>query len=181
MGCCCSAASWKEEEVQDYKFSYIDVNEFVLSNCYYRLKYCFLFLLVMKDILIYMADIFTVVQYLAFGAFDSNPGLDDLRARWSWIVEALKWAYLGSIFISLVLLLFEIRKGRKITQSGYISTAFTNTIAYRQYAIASFAHFSLFERIEMYKKPIDRVAFFVFFSLKGKSFLIICHCRSHCL
>jgi hypothetical protein len=132
----------------------------------------------MKDILVYMADLYTVVQYLALNGFDTNPGLDSIRqSKYSFVVETLKWLYLGSIFMSLILLLFESLKARRITKSGYISNAYTNTISYRHYAIASFSYFSFFERIEMYKKPIDRVAFFVFFALKGRFLLSCLHLR----
>jgi hypothetical protein len=166
--CCCSTASWKEEQVEDFKFSYIDIDQFRLKSFYYRFKYCLLFIIVMKGILVYMADIYTVVHYLALDGFTANPGLDSLNSKWSILVHVMKWVYLGSIFISLLILLLEIKKSRKITRSGYISCAFTNTMSYRQYAISSYSYYSFFQRIEMYIRPIDRMAFFVFFSLKGK-------------
>jgi hypothetical protein len=125
-----------------------------------------------------MADIFTVYQYISSKTFEMTPGMESLKAKPA-LMEALKWVYLGSIFLSLVFFLLELRKGHRIVRSSYISTAFTNTISYRQYAIQSFAHYSFFQRIEMYKRPIDRVAFYCFFALKGMPFVTLCYCPTH--
>jgi hypothetical protein len=168
MGCCSSSSTWKQEQIQDYQFVHIDVQEFVLKSAFYRFKYVLLYCTIMKDTLVYMADVYTVYQYNTSKTFERTPGLEKLKAT-PHMIEVLKWLYLGSIFFSLLLLMLETRKAFRIIQSSYISTAFTNNISYRQYAIQSFAHYSFFQRIEMCKRPIDKVAFYCYFSLKGKS------------
>jgi hypothetical protein len=173
---------WKDEEVHDYKFSYIDVDEFRIQEFYPRLKYALVYVSILRGILIYMADIFTVIQYLVFNSFDNNPGVLKLKhqygrdaARW---MDTLKWVYLGSIFFSLFLLLLEARRCRQIIKSNFISYAFTSSMAYQCYAITSYSHYCFFLHIEDFKTRIDNLAYFVYFNLRGT--MSFCFCSLPC-
>jgi hypothetical protein len=64
-------------------------------------------------------------------------------------------------------LAFEWYKAQKIIRSRDISYAFTSLIAYRYYAIRSYAHYCLFSQIQSSRKTLDVLAFWVFFKFKG--------------
>jgi hypothetical protein len=78
-----------------------------------------------------------------------------------------------SILSSFVLLAFEWRKANKIIKSRDISYAFTSLIAYRYYAIRSYAHYCLFAQIQNSRKTVDVLAFWVFFKFKGWKRLVL--------
>lgn len=187
MSCCTSQEpDWKKEKVNEYKFDFVNVEDFVQDSVGMRLKYAFLFLLTLKSILVYMADIGAIVTLGVSGAFEQltkNNEADaqklcinnsfffcsgssflnflDFKARLSIIV--------ASIVISYILLAFEWRKALKIIKSDDISFSFTNTIAYRYYIVRSFPHFCFFEEILNSRRTKDILAFYVYFSFKGTS------------
>jgi hypothetical protein len=79
-----------------------------------------------------------------------------------------KWIFLGAILVSFLLLFWDIRKSRAIIASRDISWAFTSVIASRYYSIKDYKYYCLFWKINSSRKFVDSVAFFVFFTLKGK-------------
>jgi hypothetical protein len=68
-----------------------------------------------------------------------------------------------------------MKKAVAIIQSRDISYAFTTMIAYRYYAIKSYAHFCLFSKIHSSKKQIDDIAFFCFFTFRGTFDRVLSH------
>ena len=81
--------------------------------------------------------------------------------------EIYKWVFAACIVLSFILLAWDMKKAAAIIQSRDISYAFTSMIAYRYYAIKSYAHFCLFSKIHNSKKQIDEIAFFCFFTFRG--------------
>ena len=81
--------------------------------------------------------------------------------------EIYKWIFAACIILSFILLAWDVKKAVAIINSRDISYAFTSMIAYRYYAIKSYAHFCLFEQIHNSKKQIDKIAFFCFFTFRG--------------
>jgi len=75
---------------------------------------------------------------------------------------------LFSILVTYLLSYLELKKAQKIIKSKNISFAFTNIVAYRYYCIKSYAYYCFFQLIQDHKKRSDAVAFFVFFTFKGK-------------
>ncbi|CAG8561080.1 2150_t:CDS:2 [Dentiscutata heterogama] len=165
---CCSAPKWKEEiknnKVTDHKFDFVDLDEFkytsITGKLTGRITYSFVFLVVLKSVLIYVADIWTAGLLLFFDRWGSA-----IQPKIPFYVS--KWIYIGSIIASFLLLAWDIRKAKRIYDSRDISYAFTNIVAYRAYTLKSYAHFCFFSKINNSQKLIDKIAFFVFFSFKG--------------
>ncbi|CAG8496168.1 8795_t:CDS:2 [Paraglomus occultum] len=157
---CFSAAKWKREKVQDHKFDFVDVNEFKERSFIRRIKYSFVFMVVLKSVLVYIADLWTAGILLIFNDWSSavKPKVP---------IYISKWIFLGCIFMSFALLAWDMKKARSIIQSKDISYAFTSTIAYRYYTLRSYAHYCFFCQINNSKKLRDEIAFFVFFAFKG--------------
>ncbi|RIB30492.1 hypothetical protein C2G38_1948577 [Gigaspora rosea] len=165
---CCSAPKWKEEiksnKVTDHKFDFVDLDEFKYTSASGKItgkiNYSFVFLVILKSVLIYIADIWTAGLLLIFDRWGSA-----IQPKIPFYVS--KWIYIGCIFASFLLLAWDIRKAKKIYDSRDISYAFTNIIAYRAYTLKSYAHFCFFSKINNSRKMVDKIAFFVFFAFKG--------------
>lgn len=158
---------WKREKVQDHKFDFVDVQEFEKKGFDNKIKYSYVFLIVLKSVLVYLADL-----YNAGGLI-----LSDLGDKWGGINPKIpfsisRWVFLGSVVVSFILLFIEVRKAKKIIASGDISYAFTSTVATRYYTLTSYAHWCFFQEIINQQRTQDRIAFFVFFSFKGKSIFL---------
>ncbi|RHZ83515.1 hypothetical protein Glove_91g38 [Diversispora epigaea] len=157
---CFSTAKWQREEVQDHKFDFVDVNEFHESGILRRLKYSILFIVVIKSILVYVADMWTAGILVIFDRWNSA-----VQPKIPFAVS--KWIFVGCIIVSFLLLAWDIKKARHIIKTRDISYAFTSTIAYRFYTLRSYKHYNFFCQINNSKKKADEIAFFVFFTFKG--------------
>ncbi|KAK4512291.1 uncharacterized protein ATC70_002988 [Mucor velutinosus] len=166
---CCGGSKgpkWKREVVKDHKFDYIDINEFYDPSCPARTSYMFMYILMIKGFLVYVADLWTAVSLLVIGNSSIN-------ADASIPPDVAKWIFLGAIMISFVLLFWDIRKSRGIVESRDISLAFFSVIANRWYSVKDYKYFCLFGKINRSRKQIDSIAFFVFFTLKGWKKLLL--------
>lgn len=190
MSSCCETAKWKREEIADHKFDFVDVDDFVETSCLRQFSYSFVFLLALKAILVYFADLGVLALLLASNslqtALDPNAQgsagsyslygnlspatttvtpLTQFRQTISSQVSTILIAV--SVLLSFILLIMEWRKAQIIIKSRDISYAFTSTISYRYYAIRSYAHYCFFSQIQNSRRTTDILAFFVFFRFKG--------------
>ncbi|KAI9136834.1 hypothetical protein BKA69DRAFT_1161727, partial [Paraphysoderma sedebokerense] len=179
MGCLCSTAKWKREIVPDHKFDYIDVNEFHQRDCLVKLSYSKIFILVFKAVLVYIADLMTAIIIGAWNQWSTvSPEKAAAQIKlpisfWNLLANYLRWIYVGSIAVSFLLLAHDIKKAIRIIKSRDISFAFTSVIAYRYYTLRSYSHYCFFRQINNHRKFSDRVALFVFFTLKGWKRLLL--------
>ena len=74
---------------------------------------------------------------------------------------------IASLIASFVLLMFEWKKANRIIKSRDISYAFTSDVAYSYYTIRSYPHYCFFSQIQNSRKPVDVLAFWVFFKFRG--------------
>ncbi|KAH8830743.1 hypothetical protein DL96DRAFT_1707542 [Flagelloscypha sp. PMI_526] len=158
---CCSGPKWKREAVPDHKFDFVDTREFTDNGFFMRLKYLWLYLLVLKSFLVYVADIFSAVTMMTTKGWSN-----EIFRRCETTVGCIsvpfnlgKWVFLGSIIFGFLL-------SKKIIASRDISYAFTNVIANNYYSLRSYDHFCFFDHISSSTKTSDDFAFFVFFTFK---------------
>jgi hypothetical protein len=180
------AMSWKREQIPDHKFDFVDENDFLDNSCGRQISYMGVFLYTLKDILVYMADLASVtllmiinwenivqfrtdkfkVSTIEIGNVNQelteNPVIKTIGG-----VPVLFLLIMSSLVASFVILAFEWKKATDIIRSRDISYAFTSVIAYRFYAIRSYAHYCLFAQIQNSRKTMDVVAFWVFFRFKS--------------
>ncbi|PLW12749.1 hypothetical protein PCANC_17701 [Puccinia coronata f. sp. avenae] len=171
---CCSGAQWKREEVPDHKWDFVDVREFHNSGFMSYFQYCFLYVLVIKSVLVYASDVYTMILLLASNHWagsilESSGGSSALNVPF----KIGKWIFFGCIIFSFLLLAWEAKKSRAIIRSRDISYAFTNVMANNYYSIKSYDHFCFFSQINNSKKKKDDFAFFVFFTFKGWKRLLL--------
>ncbi|KAL0070865.1 Potassium transporter [Marasmius tenuissimus] len=176
---CCSGPKWKREIVPDHKFDFVDTTEFTDNGFFMRLKYLFLYLIVLKSFLVYMSDIFTAITMISSDGWSNeifekcskqNEGDSDCVAI---PFEVGKWLFVGCIIFSFLLLGYESWKARRIIASRDISYAFTNVLANNYYSLRSYNHFCFFDHISNSTKTSDDFAFFVFFVFKSWKRLLL--------
>ncbi|KAI8344844.1 hypothetical protein BC941DRAFT_409801 [Chlamydoabsidia padenii] len=157
---------WKNEVVRDHSFDYVDLDEFYDPSCTSRVGYLFIYVLVIKSFLVYVADFWSAISLLVLG--QGNTTIDSAIPT-----EVSKWIFLGAILISFVLLIWDVYKSKRIIATHDIAYAFTSTIANRYLSMKDYRHYCLFQLINKTRKRIDGYAFFVFFTLKGWKRLLL--------
>jgi hypothetical protein len=164
----CSGPKWKREIVPDHKFDFVDTREFTDNGFMMRLKYLWLYIIVLKSFMVYVSDIFTAITKLTTTSWTTE--ILDQCAQNGCVnipVTTSKWLFVGCIIFSFLLLAYETRKSRKIIASRDISYAFTNVMAQHYYSLRSYDHFCFFDHISNSTKVSDDFAFFVFFTFKS--------------
>ncbi|KIY73641.1 hypothetical protein CYLTODRAFT_416671 [Cylindrobasidium torrendii FP15055 ss-10] len=165
---CFSGPKWKREIVPDHKFDFVDTREFVDNGCFMRLKYFWLYLIVLKSFAVYIVDIYTATTMLSSTTWSNEifNNCEDLGCI-TIPFQTGKWLFVGCIIFSFLLLGYESYKAKKIVASRDISYAFTNIQANNYYSIRSYPHFCFFDHISNSTKTSDDFAFFVFFTFKS--------------
>ncbi|KAG0216393.1 hypothetical protein BGX28_002863 [Mortierella sp. GBA30] len=169
-------AHWKREKVQDHKFDFINVEDFVDNSCWRQFRYLLVFAVIIRGILVYCSDIFTAVNLLTnenSNAFITSQGLDLGVDGLKLPFNAYKYLFTACIVFGFILLALEIRRARGIILSRDISYAFTSQIASRYYTVRSYPHYCFFAKINNSKKTVDDVAFFCFFTFRNWKRLIL--------
>ncbi|KAF5388354.1 hypothetical protein D9615_000324 [Tricholomella constricta] len=165
----CGGSKWKREVVADHKFDFVDTREFTDNGFGMRMKYLWLYIIVLKSFLVYILDIFSAVTMLSTEAW-SNEIFNQCSGVDGCIFIPFKtgrWLFVGCIIFSFLLLAYEARKAKKIIASRDISYAFTNVMANHYYSLRSYDHFCFFDHISNSTKTSDDFAFFVFFTFKS--------------
>lgn len=133
-------------------------------------RYAFVYIFLIKSVLVYLSDIYTAVAMLANNYWAGNILSESDTSNTIKVPFTIgKWIFTGCIIFSFLLLAWESRKARMIIRSRDISYAFTNVMANNYYSLKSYDHFCFFSQINNSKKKKDEFAFFVFFTFKGKS------------
>ncbi|KAF5393959.1 hypothetical protein D9757_000130 [Collybiopsis confluens] len=164
----CSGPKWKREIVPDHKFDFVDTREFTDNGFLMRMKYLWLYIIVLKSFLVYVSDIFTAITMLTTTSW-SNEIFNNCQKLGCVSIpfNTGKWLFVGCIIFSFLLLAYETRKSKKIIASRDISYAFTNVMAQHYYSLRSYDHFCFFDHISNSTKLSDDFAFFVFFTFKS--------------
>lgn len=173
----CQQTKWKREVVPDHKFDFIDTREFTDNSFGMRMKYMWLYIIVLKGFLVYVSDIFTAITMLSTESWSNsifNSCPPDAHNGCVPIPFSIgKWLFFGCIIFSFLLLAYEAYKAKKIIASRDISYAFTNVMANNYYSLRSYDHFCFFSHISDSTKRMDDFAFFVFFTFKSWKRLLL--------
>jgi len=168
--CCNNGGSWKREVVPDHKFDFIDTREFHSKSFGIRMRYLWLYILVVKSFLVYVSDIYTAVIMLTSKDWSNTIFISCKKGDGDCSIIPFKygkWLFVGCIIISFLLLAYEAHKAKKIIASRDISYAFSNVMANNYYSLRSYDHFCFFCHINNSTKKKDDFAFFVFFTFKS--------------
>ncbi|EGO01830.1 hypothetical protein SERLA73DRAFT_177366 [Serpula lacrymans var. lacrymans S7.3] len=170
-----SGPAWKREIVPDHKFDFIDTRDFTDNGFGMRMKYLWLYIIILKSFLVYISDIFSATTMLTTSSW-SNQIFDEcqtLNGCFYIPFNIGKWLFVGCIIFGFLLLAYEARKSKKIIASRDISYAFTNVMANNYYSLRSYDHFCFFDHISNSTKKKDDFAFFIFFTFKSWKRLLL--------
>jgi len=139
-----------------------------------RLKYVWLYIIILKSFLVYILDIFSAITMLSTSNWSNEIFRQCPKVKGCFFISfnTGKWLFVGCIIFSFLLLAYESHKSKKIVASRDISFAFTNVMANNYYSLRSYDHFCFFDHIAESAKLIDDFAFFVFFTFKDWTRLI---------
>jgi len=168
----CGGPKWKREEVKDHKFDFIHTQDFIDNRAFTRLKYLWLYLIIFKDFLVYVSDIFSAITRLTTTSW-SDDTIEKCDDCISISANTTKWLFVGCVIFGFLLLGYESRKAKRIIASRDISYAFTNVMANNYYSLRSYAHFCFFDHISNSTKTSDDFAFFIFFTFKSWKRLLL--------
>ncbi|KAF7983886.1 hypothetical protein HWV62_18238 [Athelia sp. TMB] len=167
--------AWKREKVPDHKFDFVDTREFTDNGFMMRLKYMFVYGIVLKSFLVYVSDIFSAITMLTTDDWSNQIFAKCQNQSGCFFIpfSVGKWLFVGCIIFSFLLLAYEARKSKKIIASRDISYAFTNVMANHYYSLRSYDHFCFFDHISNSTKKKDEFAFFIFFTFKSWKRLLL--------
>ncbi|KAI6034231.1 hypothetical protein BKA83DRAFT_87289 [Pisolithus microcarpus] len=142
----CSGPAWKREIVPDHKFDFIDTREFADNGFLMRLKYLWLYIIILKSFLVYISDIFSATTMLTTSSWSNQIYNDCQHQDGCFYIpfDIGKWLFVGCIIFGFLLawmtltsvqLAYEARKSKKIIASRDISYAFTNVMANYYYSL----------------------------------------------
>ncbi|KAL4075950.1 hypothetical protein J3A83DRAFT_4224033 [Scleroderma citrinum] len=171
----CSGPAWKREIVPDHKFDFIDTREFTDNGFLMRLKYMWLYIIILKSFLVYISDIFSATTMLTTSSWSNQIYNDCQHQSGCFYIpfDIGKWLFVGCIIFGFLLLAYEAHKAKKIIASRDISYAFTNVVANNYYSLRSYDHFCFFDHISNSTKKKDDFAFFIFFTFKSWKRLLL--------
>ncbi|PPQ67822.1 hypothetical protein CVT26_007069 [Gymnopilus dilepis] len=162
---CGGGPKWKREVVPDHKFDFINTAEFTDNGFMMRLKYLWLYIIVLKSFMVYISDIFSAITMLTTKNWSNEifKQCQNIDGCFFIPFNTGKWLFLA----------YESRKAKKIIASRDISYAFTNVMANNYYSLRSYDHFCFFDHISNSTKTSDDFAFFVFFTFKSWKRLLL--------
>jgi len=172
---CGGGPKWKREVVPDHKFDFINTAEFTDNGFMMRLKYLWIYVIVLKSFMVYVSDIFSAITMLTTTNWSNEIFKQCQTTDGCFFIpfNTGKWLFVGCIIVSFLLLAYESRKSKKIIASRDISYAFTNIMANNYYSLRSYDHFCFFDHIANSTKTSDDFAFFVFFTFKSWKRLLL--------
>jgi len=167
--------AWKRQVVTDHKFDFVDTREFTDNGFIMRMKYLWVYLVVLKSFLVYVSDIFSATTMLTTNNWSNEIFTQCQKQDGCFFIpfSVGKWLFVGCIIFSFLLLAYEARKSKKIIASRDISYAFTNVMANHYYSLRSYDHFCFFDHISNSTKKKDEFAFFIFFTFKSWKRLLL--------
>ncbi|KAF9307398.1 hypothetical protein BGZ74_003873 [Mortierella antarctica] len=94
-----------------------------------------------------------------------SPIVKDMLGR---VGSSAGWIVVGSIGLSVCVLIWDWVHARSIVESDSIPRAFLNSTAFRLWSIKSYSHFCLLSRIQWGRGLRQRAVMAVYFGLQGK-------------
>lgn len=170
----CCEARWKREVVPDHKFDYIDLREYHLTDWFTRVRYVFVYILMIKSFGVLCLDLFTGITYVSSTTWHNTLYTacgDDCVVTVKFAIA--KWVFAGCILFSFLLLGWDSYKARKIIKSRDISSAFTNPLTNDTLSIRNYDCFCFFTLVSNSTKKMDDLVLFIFFTMKEWKRLII--------
>lgn len=159
----------------EQKWDFISLNDFKSTSVFTPLAYAYLWVSVCISCAVYVVDIFTMVQLLAFQKEYSS----DIQANSLIPVDVAKWIFTICIILSAVNLIYEHIRANRAMRSGSVAESFLDHLAAKLESLRIFGgkgwkRFLVFAALTESKKGVEYIALFCYFSFQSWIRVLLC-------
>ncbi|KAG7286063.1 hypothetical protein NEMBOFW57_008366 [Staphylotrichum longicolle] len=156
----------------EQKWDFISLNDFKSTSCFTPFAYAFLWFGFFISVAVYVVDIFTAYQLLAFNKWSSQ-----IEPAQFIPFDISKWIFTVCIILSFVNLAYESFRALAIMRRGSVAECFLDSLAariecFRMGSGRGWRRFLVFAELTKSKKGAEYIALFTFFSFQCKIVLI---------
>ncbi|KAK4160055.1 hypothetical protein QBC43DRAFT_120172 [Cladorrhinum sp. PSN259] len=155
----------------EQKWDFISLNDFKATSCWTPFAYGFIWVSLLISISVYVVDIFTAYQLLAFNKWSSQiePSIP---------LDVSKWIFAGCIILSVINLIYEYIRAFNIMRRGSVAESFLDHLATRIQCLRigsrGWKRFLVFAELTKSKKGAEYIALFTFFSFQSWIRVLLC-------
>lgn len=152
----------------EQKWDFISLNDFKSTSCFTPFAYAFLWFGFFISLAVYVVDIFTAYQLLAFNKWSSQ-----IEPAQFIPFDISKWIFTVCIILSFVNLAYESFRALAIMRRGSVAECFLDSLAariecFRMGSGRGWRRFLVFAELTKSKKGAEYIALFTFFSFQCK-------------
>jgi len=145
------------------------LNDFKSTSCFAPFAYGFLWFGLFISLAVYVVDIFTAYQLLAFNKWSSQ-----IEPAQFVPFDISKWIFTVCIILSFVNLAYEFFRALAIMRRGSVAECFLDSLAariesFRMGSGRGWKRFLVFAELTKSKKGAEYIALFTFFSFQCKA------------
>ncbi|CCC13128.1 hypothetical protein SMACR_06346 [Sordaria macrospora] len=159
----------------EQKWDFISLNDFKSTSIFTPLAYAYLWVSICISCAVYVVDIFTMVQLLAF------------KQQWSSQVQSAsiippdvsKWIFTICIILSAVNLIYEHIRANRAMRTGSVAESFLDHLAAKLESLRIFGgkgwkRFLVFAALTESKKGVEYIALFCYFNFQSWIRVLLC-------
>lgn len=172
MGC---GGRQKHLEVRpEQKWDYISLKDFKSNSCLTVFAYSYVFFSLGLSIAVYAVDTFTAVNLLVYNKWSSQIEPTTIIP-----FDVSKWIFSGCIIASVVNLVFEHIRARRVMVRGSVAECYLDNLAVRLESAKlgrgqGWRRFLVFAELTKSKKGAEYIALFTYFSFQSWVRVIFC-------
>ncbi|KAF4977501.1 hypothetical protein FZEAL_5979 [Fusarium zealandicum] len=170
MGCLTHRKK-KIEEIADQKWDYIILRDFKSRGCGTVFAYIYLWLMLIVSVAVYVVDIFTAVNLLAFDRWSSkiDPAIS---------LDISKWIFSICIILSFINLAYEGIRAIRVMKRGNVAECYLDSLAVRWESVRlgsqGWKRFLVFAELTQSNEGAQYIALFTYFNFQAWIRVIVC-------
>ncbi|KAK3492395.1 uncharacterized protein B0T23DRAFT_140879 [Neurospora hispaniola] len=158
----------------EQKWDFISLNDFKSTSVFTPLAYAYLWVSIFISCAVYIVDIFTMVQLLAFQKWSSQVQPTSLIP-----IVVSKWIFTICIILSAVNLIYEHIRANRAMRSGSVAESFLDHLAAKLESLRIFGgkgwkRFLVFAALTESKKGAEYIALFCYFNFQSWIRVLFC-------
>ncbi|KAK3998314.1 hypothetical protein QBC44DRAFT_386781 [Cladorrhinum sp. PSN332] len=161
------------EVMPEQKWDFISLNDFKATSCWTPFAYGFIWVSLFISMSVYVVDIFTAYQLLAFNKWSSQVEPAQIIP-----FDVAKWVFTGCIIMSVINLIYEWVRAFNIMRRGSVAESFLDHLATRIQCLRiggqGWKRFLVFAELTKSKKGAEYIALFTFFSFQSWIRVLLC-------
>ncbi|KAK3955084.1 hypothetical protein QBC32DRAFT_322099 [Pseudoneurospora amorphoporcata] len=157
------------------KWDFISLNDFKSTSIFTPVAYAYLWISIFISCAVYVVDIFTMVQLLAF----KQQWSSQVQSESLIPVDVSKWIFTVCIILSAVNLIYEHIRANRAMRSGSVAESFLDHLAAKLESLRIFGgkgwkRFLVFAALTESKKGVEYIALFCYFNFQSWIRVLLC-------